>query len=134
MAGMPTVNVHQAKTQFSRLIDAAHAGETILLAKDGKPRARLMLLEADQPRRRKSLTPWKPPCPVDGGLDLPALLRQQGFQPLAVLLHHGIRAGGYPHSHRDPFDRLLAAQAELEGLQLVSLDPALASFPGRLLW
>ena len=66
--------------------------------------------------------------------DLPSLLHQQGFQPLAVQLHHGIRAGGYPQPHRDPFDRLLAAQAELEGLQLVSVDPALAPFPCRLLW
>ncbi|WP_216904589.1 type II toxin-antitoxin system VapC family toxin [Synechococcus sp. CCY 9618] len=66
--------------------------------------------------------------------DLPSLLQQQGFQPLAVLLHHGVRAGSYQQTHRDPFDRLLAAQAELEGLQLVSIDPALASFPCRLLW
>jgi prevent-host-death family protein len=50
---MRTVNVHEAKTQFSRLIDAAHAGETILLAKDGKPWARLVPLEADQPRRQR---------------------------------------------------------------------------------
>ncbi len=67
-------------------------------------------------------------------LDLPSLLQQQGFQPLAVQLHHGVRAGAYPQAHRDPFDRLLAAQAELEGLQLVSIDPALATFPCRLLW
>ena len=66
--------------------------------------------------------------------DLPSLLQQQGFQPLAVQLHHGVHAGGYQQVHRDPFDRLLAAQAELEGLHLVSLDPALASFPCRLLW
>ncbi|MFN7899050.1 MAG: type II toxin-antitoxin system VapC family toxin [Synechococcaceae cyanobacterium] len=66
--------------------------------------------------------------------DLPSLLHQQGFEPLAVQLHHGVHAGGYPQAHRDPFDRLLAAQAELEGLQLVSLDPALATFPCRLLW
>jgi len=32
-----TVNVHEAKTHFSRLIDAAHAGETIVVAKGGKP-------------------------------------------------------------------------------------------------
>ena len=38
------VNVHQAKTHLSRLIDDAHAGETILLAKAGKPWARLMPL------------------------------------------------------------------------------------------
>ena len=66
--------------------------------------------------------------------DLPSLLQNQGFQPLAVQLRHGVHAGRYTQAHRDPFDRLLAAQAELEGLQLVSLDPALASFPCRLLW
>lgn len=66
--------------------------------------------------------------------DLPSLLQQQGFLPLAVQLHHGVHAGGYRQVHRDPFDRLLAAQAELEGLPLVSLDPALAAFPCRLLW
>jgi prevent-host-death family protein len=49
---MRTVNVHEAKTRFSRLIDAAHAGETILLAKDGKPWARLVPLEPAQPRRQ----------------------------------------------------------------------------------
>ena len=38
------VNVHEAKTHFSRLIDAAHAGETILMAKGGKPWARLVPL------------------------------------------------------------------------------------------
>ncbi|WP_255087454.1 MULTISPECIES: type II toxin-antitoxin system Phd/YefM family antitoxin [unclassified Synechococcus] len=45
------VNVHEAKTQLSRLIDAAHAGETILLAKAGKPWARLVPLEPPPPRR-----------------------------------------------------------------------------------
>ncbi len=45
------VNVHQAKTHLSRLIDDAHAGETILLAKAGKPWARLMPLAPPPPRR-----------------------------------------------------------------------------------
>jgi prevent-host-death family protein len=49
---MRTVNVHQAKTHFSKLIDAAHAGETILLAKDGRPWARLVPLEPAQHQRR----------------------------------------------------------------------------------
>ncbi len=46
-------NVHEAKTQFSRLIDRAHAGEEITVAKDGKPYARLVPLpsEALPPRR-----------------------------------------------------------------------------------
>jgi PIN domain nuclease of toxin-antitoxin system len=37
-------------------------------------------------------------------------------------------------AHRDPFDRLLAAQAELEALTLLSVDPALRAFPCNLLW
>jgi prevent-host-death family protein len=45
------VNVHQAKTHLSRLIDDAHAGETILLAKAGKPWARLMPLAPPLPQR-----------------------------------------------------------------------------------
>jgi PIN domain nuclease of toxin-antitoxin system len=66
--------------------------------------------------------------------ELPQLLAAQGFLPLEVALQHGLRAGGYASSHRDPFDRLLAAQAELADLTLVSLDPALQAFPCRLLW
>ena len=49
---MRTVNVHEAKTHFSRLIDAAHAGETIVVAKGGKPWARLVPLETPPPRRQ----------------------------------------------------------------------------------
>lgn len=47
-----TVNVHEAKTHFSRLIDAAHAGETIVVAKGGRPWARLVPLEPPIPRRQ----------------------------------------------------------------------------------
>ena len=45
-----TVNVHEAKTQFSRLLKRAHEGEIIVLAKAGKPYARLVPLEESQPR------------------------------------------------------------------------------------
>ena len=46
------VNVHQAKTQLSRLLEQAHAGQEIILAKAGKPYARLMPL-AREPARRQ---------------------------------------------------------------------------------
>ena len=62
---MRTVNVHEAKTQFSRLIDAAHGGETILVANDGKPWARLVPLEADRHRRQ--------PGVLRGQLQLPPI-------------------------------------------------------------
>ena len=66
--------------------------------------------------------------------DLPGLLAAQGFQLLPITLQHGLHAGSYTMPHRDPFDRLLAAQAELAMLTLVTLDPALQAFPCRLLW
>jgi prevent-host-death family protein len=42
---MQTVNIHEAKTQFSRLVDAAAGGEEIIIAKAGKPAARLVPME-----------------------------------------------------------------------------------------
>jgi prevent-host-death family protein len=45
------INVHEAKTNLSRLLDRAHAGEEIVLAKAGKPWARLVPLDAKEPRR-----------------------------------------------------------------------------------
>ena len=47
-----TVNVHEAKTQLSRLLDQAHAGQEIILAKAGKPYARLMPLAPPTDGRR----------------------------------------------------------------------------------
>ncbi len=50
---MPTINIHAAKTQLSRLVDAAAAGEDIVIARAGKPVARLVGLVpvAEKPRR-----------------------------------------------------------------------------------
>jgi len=62
---MRTVNVHEAKTHFSRLIDAAHGGETIVVAKGGKPWARLVPLEAPAPKRQAGV--------LAGQLKLPPL-------------------------------------------------------------
>jgi prevent-host-death family protein len=46
-----SVNVHEAKTQLSKLLDRAHAGEEIIIAKNGAPYARLMPLERPKPRQ-----------------------------------------------------------------------------------
>ena len=66
--------------------------------------------------------------------DLPALLRADGFQILSIAINHALRAGAYCQLHRDPFDRMLAAQAELEQLVLITADSQLAAFPCRQLW
>lgn len=47
---MTKVNVHEAKTQFSRLLERAHAGEEIIIAKNGEPYARLVPLSAPKAR------------------------------------------------------------------------------------
>jgi prevent-host-death family protein len=46
------VNVHEAKTHLSRLLERAHAGEEIILAKAGKPYAKLVPLTSEKPRRQ----------------------------------------------------------------------------------
>ena len=66
--------------------------------------------------------------------DLPGLLRADGFQGLPISQAHGLRAGTYTQPHRDPFDRMLAAQAELERLVLLTADPQLTTFPCQTLW
>ncbi len=45
------INVHEAKTNFSKLLERAHAGEEIVISKAGKPYARLVPLAAEGPRR-----------------------------------------------------------------------------------
>jgi prevent-host-death family protein len=49
------INVHEAKTHFSKLLARAHAGETIVLARAGKPYAKLVPLEAPRERRPGAL-------------------------------------------------------------------------------
>ena len=66
--------------------------------------------------------------------DLPALLRADGFQILSIAINHALLAGAYSQAHRDPFDRMLAAQAELEQLVLVTADSKLMAFPCRQRW
>ncbi|AHE97269.1 type II toxin-antitoxin system VapC family toxin [Thioalkalivibrio paradoxus] len=62
------------------------------------------------------------------------LITADGFTHLAVNYRQAIHAGAYTVDHRDPFDRILAAQAELEQVPLVTADPALRAFPVRCIW
>jgi PIN domain nuclease of toxin-antitoxin system len=66
--------------------------------------------------------------------DLEGVLTEHDFTPLAVTVEHGRLAGFLPGAHRDPFDRMLAAQAITEDMPLVTVDPAFKSFDVRVLW
>jgi len=54
--------------------------------------------------------------------DLPDLIRNSGFREMRISFEHAITAGRLPLLHRDPFDRMLVAQAKCENLTLVTRD------------
>ena len=68
---MRTVNIHAAKTQLSRLVDAAAGGEEIIIAKAGKPVARLGPLVSSRPERRLGTLAGKLRVPKDFDTPLP---------------------------------------------------------------
>lgn len=68
---MRTVNIHAAKTQLSRLVEAAAAGEEIIIAKSGKPMARLGPLVQPQKKRRLGVLAGKLRVPEDFDAPLP---------------------------------------------------------------
>ena len=57
-----------------------------------------------------------------------------GFEKLPITLAHAEHAARLPPHHTDPFDRLLVAQAELEGLTLLTHDERLATYGAPILW
>lgn len=64
----------------------------------------------------------------------PQLMAENLFESLPVTEAHALAAGHLPGDHADPFDRLIAAQAIVEGLTLVTRDPQFASFGCKVLW
>ena len=60
---------------------------------------------------------------ITGPADLPERVLESGFRELPINSAHAIEAGRLPLIHRDPFDRILVAQARCEGLTLVTADP-----------
>ncbi len=57
-----------------------------------------------------------------------------GAAQLPITVEHGLAAGALVGAHRDPFDRMLAAQAMIEGAALVTSDRAFDEFPVTVLW
>ncbi|HTA06604.1 MAG TPA: type II toxin-antitoxin system VapC family toxin [Solirubrobacteraceae bacterium] len=66
--------------------------------------------------------------------DFAALLLGGGAASLAVSVDHAEAVGSLPWHHRDPFDRLLIAQAKVEGAVLVSTDERLRAYDVRVEW
>ena len=65
--------------------------------------------------------------------DIETVVEQKGFAKLPISFFHGQQAGALPLHHRDPFDRMLIAQAQAEGLELMTADPAFRAYAVRLI-
>ena len=63
-----------------------------------------------------------------------ATVENHGFQPLAITVSHAERAGRLPGPHKDPFDRMLIAQALAHDLTLVSIESLFDGFGVRRIW
>lgn len=66
----------------------------------------------------------------------PYLLRrgllENGYEELPITSQHALAVGQLPDVHRDPFDRILVAQAVVEGLLLLTHDPLVQAYPGPI--
>jgi len=67
-------------------------------------------------------------------LDVAEHIASQGFSELTISVDDAERAGRLQGAHRDPFDRMLAAQTLARGLSLVSVDTAFDQFGVRRIW
>ncbi|MCY4389532.1 MAG: hypothetical protein OXC18_20745 [Desulfurellaceae bacterium] len=124
------VNMHEAKSQLSRLAKLAWQGEEVIIAKAGEPYLRL---EPYRPRRVERKMGglegqiWMSPDfdeedeeIITAPDNLSSVIEEWGFEHLPLTFFHVEQAGLLPMHHRDPFDRLLIAQAQAEGLILVT--------------
>ena len=74
------------------------------------------------PSGGKIVTQWEKRIAVDG------------FAELSITSRHALRGGSLPGAHRDPFDRVLAAQSISENIPVVSIDQALSALGAHRIW
>lgn len=66
--------------------------------------------------------------PEEAGAYVTDRLMANGFDTLPVDLDHALTAAALPRIHRDPFDRILVAQAQREGIPILTVDPVIARY------
>ena len=59
-------------------------------------------------------------------------LLDNGYKELAITSEHAVFIDSLPHLHKDPFDRILVAQATVEGVILLTADALVAQYPGPM--
>ena len=107
----PTVREIIADTENTLLVSAASAWELAIKYRLGKLRKVADLVS-----------------------DFSGRIEREGFQLLPISAEHGIRAGMLPGLHKDPFDRMLIAQAQAENVPIVSNEAVFEAYAVRRLW
>jgi PIN domain nuclease of toxin-antitoxin system len=74
------------------------------------------------------------PAAADVAADVAGCIASQGFTPLEITVPHAQRAGGLPGTRRDPFDRMLIAQSQMEDLSLVSNEKMFEEYGVNRVW
>ena len=76
----------------------------------------------------------KLPLPEQIDLYIASRMKQLGARSLEIRANHALQAGKLPLHHRDPFDRMLIAQAQIEGMTIVTADRMFDSYDVQVLW
>ena len=102
-------------------------------------RAREVIATGDMPVHFSAASVWETEIKAQvgklaGGEDLLGALESDGFLELPMTARHAIEAARLPMLHRDPFDRMLVAQARLEGLEIITSDQKIADYGAAVLW
>jgi PIN domain nuclease of toxin-antitoxin system len=106
-------------------------------------RARKLLADGGQEIYLSAASSWEIAIKYAlGRLPLPELpdryvtqrMTTQGLRALPISHDHALRVHALPHHHKDPFDRLLIAQAEAEGLTLLTADATFRDYDAKLVW
>ncbi len=71
---------------------------------------------------------------LDAPGDLPEAIEREGFEELPVTGAHGETAAALAFHHRDPFDRMLVAQAKAERFTIVTVDPVFEAYGVPVVW
>jgi len=154
---MSQVNMHEAKTRLSQLVEEVASGREpqIMIARNGKPAARLVSIgnRVDVSKRigiaRGEFAAPEPSeepddqiaikhslhrknMPVSGDRAL-SLFAAAGYEMLPTTATHAAATERLPDHHRDPFDRMLVAQAISEPLHLLTHGEELEAYSGLVI-
>lgn len=124
------LDTHTALWWWSDTTKLGRVGRSILTAKDEL----IFVSAAAAFEVATKYRSGKLPDIGDPAVNFPRLMTSNGFRSLPVTEAHAMRAGLLEGEHRDPFDRLIAAQALCEEMIVISRDPKIAAFGCAVIW